>query len=186
MVIDLGLSIDTRSLPPHARFVGGRAASGYACPAMCKQQEEEEEVGKRGWREDADLFAAGASAYCLLHGGAPPLTLWEDLYGGGGGGGGGGGKGKKKKKKKAGGGGSNVWRLKRYWEQEVWTRVFTALCCPDTHLLTTAQAIARLDECVGLLEGALAGPKGKGLPPLLDAIEREIGPFLAGMRAGRV
>jgi len=36
------------------------------------------------------------------------------------------------------------------------------------------------------MERTLEGPKGKGVETLLVTVGREMGPFLVGMRAGRV
>ena len=200
VVIDLGLSVNLRGAGEEGggreggrevRFYGGRAASGYQCRTMRAEQMEEEgereggkEGGRKGWREEADLYALGASAYCLLHGHSPPPASVSDLI-----------DIKRKRKaassrKKSGcsstSSSSNPWRLKRYWEQEVWSRVLTGLMDAETDALTPVQARERLDELIQLLKRMLQSPKGKGVGSLLVTVAREMGPFLAGMRAGRV
>jgi len=198
VVIDLGLSVDIRGAEgeeggrgggKEVRFHGGRAASGYQCRTMRAEQMEEEgegrmEGGRKGWREEADLYALGASAYCLLHGHSPPPASVTNLID------------EKEKRKVAGAqkksgsssssSSSNPWRLKRYWEQEVWNRVLTGLMDAETEALTPVQARERLDELIQLLERTLHSPKGKGVGSLLVTVAREMGPFLAGIRAGRV
>ncbi|EWM27404.1 serine threonine-prot [Nannochloropsis gaditana] len=191
MVIDLGVSLDVRGAEEdqeesvEIQFLGGRAASGYQCRAMRAERSSKRDHGiqegemKRGWREDADLYALGASAYCLLHGHSPPSVYFADDM-----------KGNEMKSKKAMKPtcckGANYWRLKRYWEQEAWTRVLEGLMGADIESLRPTQAVQRLDELCDVLKEVLEGPKGKGLSCLLETVAREMGPFLAGVRAGRL
>lgn len=99
-LIDFGRGIDTRAFKPEARFIADWAAGETDCPEIREA---------KPWKWEIDLFGAAGVIHSMLFGKYIETVSVS-----------GGGLGQKKEWKLREG-------LKRYWEKNIWTEVFSIL-----------------------------------------------------------